>query len=252
MRRGSPAGSSVRRATDGEHDGSDPGRRQGIERFLPEALVGSGRRSAWQRTRLRRVISAGLIATAAWLALSAFLPHRPPRGVPIVVVAQDLMPGHVLTRGDLAVADFPTDLIPGGSVADPGSLVGKALSAGMSHGEPLTAARLRGPGLLAGVPTGLVAAHVRLADQAMASMASPGDHVDLISSSGQLAAADVVVLAVDAGSEGSTGWTASPGAQAPRGVVVVVASADAIRLSTSDPTGASEATFSLVMRASGA
>lgn len=95
--------------------------------------------------------------------MSAFLPQALPRGVPVVVVARDLMAGHVLTSGDLAVADWPVDLSPEGAVADPVVLVGRALSAGMSRGEAMTPARVRGPGLLTGVEDGLVAAHVRLA-----------------------------------------------------------------------------------------
>jgi pilus assembly protein CpaB len=220
-----------------------------IERLLPAGLVGEGRRPAWQRTRLRRVVSAGLVAMAAGLAMNAFLPKPAVRGIPIVVVAQDLMPGHVLTRGDLLVADWPKDLGPGGAVADPGALVGKSLGAGMSRGEAVTAARVRGPGLLAGAPSGLVAAHVRLADPAMAAMAAPGDHVDLISSAGQVVAADVMVLAVDAGSAERGGWSATAGSGPPGGVVVAVASDDAVRLATADPSGLSAVTFNLVMRA---
>ena len=220
-----------------------------ITRILPAALIGEGRRPAGQRTRLRRALSAALVATAVWLAMSAFLPQSAPRGVPIVVAAQDLMPGHVLSRGDLAVADWPRDLTPRGTVADPEALVGKALGAGMTQGEAITAARVRGPGLLAGARTGLVAAHARLADPAMAAMAAPGDHVDLISSTGKVVAADVVVLAVDAGPAGNGGWSTTAGAGPPGGVVVAVASDDAVRLATVDPSGLSDVTFSLVMRA---
>lgn len=222
-----------------------PGR---LDRLLPAALTGPGRRQAWHRTRLRRVVSAALVASALWLALSAFLPQPVPRGVPIVVVAADLMPGHVLTRGDLAVADWPPDLRPGGALADPAALVGKMLGAVMSRGEAVTPTRVRGPGLLAGARAGLVAAHVRLADPDMAAMAAPGDHVDLIGSAGQVAAADVVVLAVDATPAGGEGWS-NARSQAPSGVVVAVASDEAVRLSTGDPTGASGVTFSLVLRA---
>jgi hypothetical protein len=83
----------------------------------------------------------------------------------------------------------------------------------------------------------------------MAAMAVPGDHVDLISSAGQVVAKDVVVLAVDAGSAGSGGWSATSGAEPPAGVVVAVASHDAVRLATADPSGTADVTFSLVMRA---
>jgi len=231
-------------------DGAPGPARAGLTRLLPAGLIGSGRRQDWRRTRLRRAVTAGLVATAVWLAMSAFLPQPTPRGVPVVVVAQDLMAGHVLTPSDLAVADWPTDLKPGGAVADPATLVGKALGAGMSRGEPVTAARVRGPGLLTGLRPGLVAAHVRLADPAMGAMATPGDHVDLISSSGQMVAAGVLVLAVDTDATDSGGWSATASSGPPGGVVVAVANDEAKLLAKADPSGLSDVTFSLVMRAS--
>jgi len=183
--------------------------------------------------------------------MTALLPAPTARGVPIVVVAQDLMAGHVLTREDLVVADWPVDLRPQAAIADPASLVGRSLGAGMSRGEPFTAARVRGPGLLAGVPTGLVAAHVRLVDPAMSSMTAAGDHVDLISSTGKLVAADVAVLSVDSASTAGGGWSAAPESAPPGGVIVAVAREAALRLATVDPSGLADSTFSLVMRTSG-
>ena len=234
------------------HDGrAGDGGLDRLRRIMPVSLTGPGRRPAWQRTRLRRVASAGLVATAVWVAMSAFVPQPVPRGVPIVVVAQDLMAGHVLTRDDLSVADWPVDLSPRGAVADPATLVGRALGAGMSRGEPVTAARVRGPGLLAGVDVGLVAAHVRLADPAMAAMTTPGAHVDLLSSAGKLVAQDVAVLAVDAGNAGGGGWSATPESGPPRGVIVAVARDAAMRLATVDQSGLSDSTFSLVLRTPG-
>jgi len=196
------------------------------------------------------VLSATLAGAAVWLAVSAFLPQPVPRGGPVVVVAQDLMAGHVLTRGDLTVADWPVDLRPVGTVADPVTIVGRALTAGMSRGEAVASARLKSPGLLAGVPDGLVAAYVRLADPAMGTMAGPGDHVDLISSTGKLAAADATVLAVDAGPADGGSWAAASGtAGPPGGVVVAVARDAAMRLATVEPSALADSTFSLVIRA---
>jgi Flp pilus assembly protein CpaB len=194
------------------------------------------------------VLSAILAAAAAWMALSAFLPQPAPRGVPVVVVTKDLLPGHVLTSGDLAIADWPRDLSPAGAVVGPVGLLGKALGAGMSRGEPVTAARIRGAGLLTGAPLGLVAAHVRLADPAMAAMTTAGDRVDLISSGGKVVAEDVAVLAVDADTSGG-GWSASAVAGQPSGVVVAVPRDAALRLATVDPSGLSDVAFSMVMRA---
>jgi hypothetical protein len=119
----------------------------------------------------------------------------------------------------------------------------------MSSGEAVTAARVRGPGLLTGARSGLVASHIRLADPAMAAMAAPGGHVDLISSAGQVVTSDVVVLAVDAGPEGGNGWSARAGSGPPSGVVVAVESGDAQQLASADPSGLSAPTFNLVLRA---
>jgi Flp pilus assembly protein CpaB len=183
--------------------------------------------------------------------MSAFVPQPAPRGVPVVVVARDVMAGQVLTRGDLAVADWPADLSPEGAAADPSAFVGRTLGGGMSRGEPLTAARVRGPGLLAGAQAGLVAAHVRLADPAMAAMTTPGDHVDLISTAGKVVATDVAVLAVDTGSAANGSWSATPESGQPGGVVVAVSRDAAVRLATVDASGLSDSTFSLVVRTPG-
>jgi len=223
-------------------------RQEGLERLLPPGLVGPGRRPAWQRTRLRRVASAVLVASAAGLALSAFLPQPAPRGVPVVVVAHNLMAGTVLTQGDLAVADWPADLWPEGAVEDPAALVGTSLGAGMSRGEPVTPARLRGPGLLTGLEAGVVAAHVRLADPAMATMATPGDRVDLLSATGKVVATDVPVLAVDAGPAGNS-WSPASAAGSPSGVIVAVSREAAVLLASADPSGLSDVSFTLVLRA---
>jgi pilus assembly protein CpaB len=219
-----------------------------LKRFMPQALVGPGRRPAWQRTKLRRVVSAVLVATAVWVATSGFLPKAAPAGEPIVVVAQDLMAGHVLTGDDLVVAHWPANLSPHGSTGDPGSLEGRSIGAAMSRGEPVTAARVRGPGLLTGAPMGMVAAHVRLADPAMATMTADGDHVDLISPGGKLVASDVAVLAVDPSTAGTGGWSTTPASSSPSGVIVAVAPDAAARLATVDPSGQVDDTFTLVMR----
>ena len=50
----------------------------------------------------------------------------------------------------------------------------------MRRSEPLTDARLLGPGLLAGYGTGLVATPVRIADADAAKLLSPGDVIDVL------------------------------------------------------------------------
>ena len=84
-------------------------------------------------------------------------------------VGPDLPAGTVLTAADLAVARYPPDAVPGRASPRPRS----GCSAGSSPAsvrarEPITDARLVGPGLTALLPDGQVAAPVRLADLAVA------------------------------------------------------------------------------------
>src|SRR5674476_1335678 len=85
----------------------------------------------------------------------------------------------------------------------------------------------------------------------MGAMATPGDHVDLISSSGQTVAAGILVLAVDAGAADSGGWSATAGTGPPGGVVVAVSSDEAMRLAKTDPSGLSDVACSLVLLSPG-
>ena len=135
----------------------------------------------WRRARLRRAVAAALAGVAAWLVVSAFPPDPSPAGVPVVVSVRDLPAGHRLSASDLRVDRWPSGVRPASALQDPSRAVDATLGAGLGAGEPLTASRLRGPGLLTGLP-GLVAAHVPLTDPGAAALVHAGDHVDLIAS----------------------------------------------------------------------
>ena len=92
----------------------------------------------------------------------------------------DLPAGTVLTSGDLGVARLPPAAAPAGTVADPGQLVRAGPGRGVRAGEPITDARLVGPGLTALLPDGQVAAPVRLADLAVAALVRTGDRIDVL------------------------------------------------------------------------
>lgn len=155
---------------------------------------------------LRRVL-AGVLAAAA-LALALRPPPAtgsppPPATVAVVVASADLSPGTVLTHDDLAVVRLPAAAAPAGSAGSAGPLVGRVLAGGVRAREPLTDARLVGAGLTALLPTGLVAAPVRLADLAVAVLVSPGDRVDVLATApdaprAELVAARALVLAAPA------------------------------------------------------
>jgi pilus assembly protein CpaB len=184
----------------------------------------------------RRVAAVLLAAAALVLAL------RPaPDGatsaaptVPVAVSAGELPPGRVLTGDDLAVAEFPTAVAPAGTVADPGSLVGRVLAGGVRAGEPLTDARLVGAGLSALLPEGQVATPVRLADLAVASLVRTGDRVDVLATppdagSAELVAGGALVLA-------APGPSAGAAVEAGGLLVIAVDDATAARLAAASTT----------------
>jgi Flp pilus assembly protein CpaB len=151
----------------------------------------------------RRGLAVLLAALALFLAVRpAATPAtaRPPTTVPVAVAARDLPAGAVLLAGDVTVVRSPPDVVPDGVVPDAPPLVGRVLAGAVRAGEPLTDARLVGPGLTALLPAGLVAAPVRLADLAVAALVRTGDRVDVLAAlpDGERAervAAGVLVLA---------------------------------------------------------
>ena len=153
---------------------------------VPAGAIGPGTRRRWAvlrralrlaLARHRRLLSAGCLAGAAAVTVHALSPP-PPASVPVWVAARDLPAGHRLTAGDLGVARWPPSLLPRGGL--PATAVGGWLAAPIRRGEPVTDARLVGPGLLAGQPPGVVALAVRVSDPASLVGVRPGARVDLL------------------------------------------------------------------------
>ena len=164
------------------------------------------------------------VAAAALLAVALVLALRPPpapaaepeaRTAPVVVAATDLPAGTRLTEADLTVARLPPDQLPTGSATDPAELAGRVLAGAVRAAAPITDVRLVGAGLTALLPSGQVAAPVRLADLAVAALVRTGDRVDVLATPDDatsavtvaegalvLAAAEAGVLPVDDPSAG--------------------------------------------------
>jgi pilus assembly protein CpaB len=221
------------------------------QRLLPPGWRGSGRRAVWRRARLRRGLAAALVGLAAWLVAGAVLPEPTPVGVPVLVAARELPPGHRMTASDLRVQRWPEPIRPASALHEPGAAIGATLTSGLGAGEAVTTSRLRGSGLLAGLPAGMVAAHVPLTDPGAAALAHAGDHVDLISSpSGTVLGQDVIVLAVDA-PEGAGSSALVGGGETPRpGIVVALTSETAARLATVTGSDLAGSSITLALRRS--
>lgn len=102
-----------------------------------------------------------------------------PAQVRVIVAARDLGAGATLTVHDLTTANWPRELVPAGALAKPARLAGRRLAGPLRRREAITATRLVGAGLTAGLAPGEVAAAV-LTDVAAATLVHPGDRVDIL------------------------------------------------------------------------
>lgn len=164
-----------------------------------ERLAAALRGSGWRRTALLRRALAGLLAGLALVL--ALIPRE--RGSPVVVTVRDVPSGTALAAADLAVASWPTALVPAGAVRAPPDATGRVLLGAARAGEPLTDVRLAGPETTARL-TGRkddAAVPVRLPDPDVARLLAPGSRVDLVSPAPDdglpvVLAADAAVLTV--------------------------------------------------------
>jgi Flp pilus assembly protein CpaB len=131
---------------------------------------------------LRQVAAAVLVCLALVLAVQPAPSgaESTPDRTTVVVAVSDLPAGAVLTAADLAAVALPAEVAPAGTAADPAELEGQVLAAPVRAGEAVTDVRVVGPGLWSRVPDGLVAAPVRLADLAVATLLHAGDRVDVL------------------------------------------------------------------------
>ena len=153
-------------------------------------------------SRHRRLLAAACAAAAVAFALSA--PRAAaPHGVPVPTAARDLPSGATLRPADVRSVTMPAAVAPAGIVRS--GLAGRVLAGPMRRGEPLTDARLIGPGLLTGYGPDLVAVPVRVADAASARLLHPGDRIDVLASPASAASA------ASAGDLGGDEAAAAPG-----------------------------------------
>lgn len=134
--------------------------------------------------RIPRLCAAGICLLLA-LGSAAGARRAPgraadPRSLPVVVAARDLPAGHVLTPKDLRTARWPPTQRPADAHADPRRLEHRRLAGPVSAREPITSGRLLGHDLAAGLPAGLVATPVAVADPHAAELVHAGNRVDLL------------------------------------------------------------------------
>ena len=117
----------------------------------------------------------------------------PPDTVSVAVAARDLAPGTRLEQSDLRTVEVPAATAPltAVGVAD---AAGRVLAAARAPGEMLTTTTLRDTDLLRGLPDGLLALPLPLADPAGAGLVAPGDRVDVFAAVPAADGSDVTVV----------------------------------------------------------
>lgn len=175
----------------------------------------------WRRILLLRRTAALSLALLALVLAS--LPSAEGSGVPLVVAAVDLTAGATVVAADLAVREWPADLVPTGAVRDTAVAQGRVVIGNVRAGEPITDVRLVGAGPTPAAGPDGAAVPVRLADAGVAALLVPGSRVDVVTlgpgADGLVLAADATVLAVlreDPGSRGRLVMVAMPRATATR------------------------------------
>lgn len=160
---------------------------------LDEVVEPLRRAASRVRRRLllhRRGVAALLVGVAAWLGLNTVRPPEPTT-LTVLVAARDLPAGTRLTGDDVVQVERPVEDLPDGQVSD---AFGEVLAGPMRRGEPLTDARIVGPGLTPGSPSS-VALTVRIGEANSLDLVQVGDAVDVIA----IPAAGAGALATEGG-----------------------------------------------------
>ena len=202
---------------------------------LRRLRLSPGRRARWRRRVARRVLSFALLTSAL---LTVFFSTRAPAadGHLVIVAADDLTAGRILTGEDLREVAVPSQ-IAGALLDSRDGLVGRRLAVPVARGTPLSGAVLVPRTALEGLPSGTVAVHVGASDSRMLDLLSPGQTVRLHRvDSGLLAASGVRVLAVDPAGEAMADRGAA------RGLVV------ALTPQAADEALAGDGTFDTALR----
>jgi len=108
-----------------------------------------------------------------------------PRGTQVVVAARDLPTGHMVTREDLELIDWPSNNVPEGFFRQPGEVIGRGVITTVRRNEALLATKVAdkaaGGGLSIAIPVGKRAVSVEV-DQVIgvAGFVLPGTRVDVL------------------------------------------------------------------------
>lgn len=147
--------------------------------FFHRIRTSSPSRTRSSRIRPQRVLAAICLAFACALTVWTLTPNN--GGTAIVVAKSDLAPGTELKADDLTLTQFPSDVVPDKAFRSVDEVKGRATSAGLSKGSPLTSSTVLDQQALPKGSRDLLMP-IRLADDASAALLQPGQKIRLFSS----------------------------------------------------------------------
>ncbi len=138
---------------------------------------------------LAGALGSGLLA--GYLALTYVSVDTPslvaaePKGTQVVVAARDLPTGHIVSREDLQVIDWPSKNVPDGFYTQPGEVLGRGVIFTVHRNEPFLAVKLAdksaGGGMPLAIPAGKRAVSVEVDEViGVAGFVLPGTRVDVL------------------------------------------------------------------------
>lgn len=130
-------------------------------------------------------ILAGYLALMYVSVEPSSLVAAEPKGTSVLIAARDLPTGHIVTREDIEVVDWPSGNVPEGFYAQPGDAVGRGVIFTVRRNEPLLASKLAdreaGGGLSITIPEGKRAISVEVDEViGVAGFVLPGTRVDVL------------------------------------------------------------------------
>jgi Flp pilus assembly protein CpaB len=128
----------------------------------------------------RRLAALTFLALAGVTALPGHDQAVASDPAPVVITARDLPAGTVLRAADVRLSRWNSSQIPRRAVRSIAQAIGATIAAGMDRGEPITTARIRGPGITTGLTPGLVAVTVTITGPSTLALIRAGDRVDLL------------------------------------------------------------------------
>lgn len=109
--------------------------------------------------------------------------NAPPATGPAVVALTEVPAGQTLTEADVEVRQWPLAHRPPAAARSPDEIVGRVATSAISAGEPLTAARVAGPGALDQLGGDNVAVTITEDPLAKSGLVRAGDRVNVVGQS---------------------------------------------------------------------